>query len=583
MPIDTKTEKNETLQFAVTKLVLGILCLVLGWVSLRSLQYKITMDSEETVTILPDSPLKLLLVLALAVAVGVALRHNNWNFSRWNKAFPATLALVATGYVVYLWVGRLHPTADQQTCIEIAISMSEGNYAAWLPGNYMHKCPNQNGWVLMLYLLKSVLGDLETPFDTMALTVQMLNVVFALVAAFYIARITGLVLNLKRTKHIVLLLLLYAPLMFYVTFAYGTMASFAFGMAGVYYGQRFLQQGSPWFCALSAVLLALGYICKSNALIFIVAMVLLVLFHALVQKRKDCLVAALSFLAVCFAANSLVNTTVENITGTTLGEGAPPTIAFVTMGLQESSRGNGWFNGYHYVIYQNSGYNTEIAKQQAVQDLKDQLQYMRENPDYTKAFFRDKNISMWCDGSFQSIWIQLKEVQQQAIYEKPVSPTIETFVNQETATSTLYFAVYEVVQTAVYVFALCYLVANWQTLSMDSLTLGIVFLGGFFFHTFWEAKGQYTITYFVLLIPYATLGYRQLVAWVCAVLFRQQPTKKAQPAQKSQPTPHQYAQSQPVQSYPPVSRANGHKIQRADAQKGAKDTQRKIKRNDKRR
>ena len=35
----------------------------------------------------------------------------------------------------------------------------------------------------------------------------------------------------------------------------------------------------------------------------------------------------------------------------------------------------------------------------------------------------------------------------------------------------------------------------------------IVFIGGFLFHTIWEAKCQYTITYFILLIPYSVKGY----------------------------------------------------------------------------
>ena len=37
--------------------------------------------------------------------------------------------------------------------------------------------------------------------------------------------------------------------------------------------------------------------------------------------------------------------------------------------------------------------------------------------------------------------------------------------------------------------------------------LPILFIGGFLFHLVWEAKGQYTITYFILLIPYAVAGY----------------------------------------------------------------------------
>lgn len=45
---------------------------------------------------------------------------------------------------------------------------------------------------------------------------------------------------------------------------------------------------------------------------------------------------------------------------------------------------------------------------------------------------------------------------------------------------------------------------------LHRLLLPMIFIGGFIFHLFWEAKGQYTITYFVLLIPLlckGTYGY----------------------------------------------------------------------------
>ena len=37
-----------------------------------------------------------------------------------------------------------------------------------------------------------------------------------------------------------------------------------------------------------------------------------------------------------------------------------------------------------------------------------------------------------------------------------------------------------------------------------------MFIGGFLFHMLWEAKCQYTTSYFILLIPYSMRGYLQL-------------------------------------------------------------------------
>lgn len=50
-----------------------------------------------------------------------------------------------------------------------------------------------------------------------------------------------------------------------------------------------------------------------------------------------------------------------------------------------------------------------------------------------------------------------------------------------------------------------------EELSPEMLLLMTVFVGGFVFHTFWEAKGQYTLPYFVLLIPLAVQGYWSVI------------------------------------------------------------------------
>ena len=36
------------------------------------------------------------------------------------------------------------------------------------------------------------------------------------------------------------------------------------------------------------------------------------------------------------------------------------------------------------------------------------------------------------------------------------------------------------------------------------------FIGGFLFHLVWEAKGQYSVVYFMLLLPYAYLGMERV-------------------------------------------------------------------------
>ena len=54
----------------------------------------------------------------------------------------------------------------------------------------------------------------------------------------------------------------------------------------------------------------------------------------------------------------------------------------------------------------------------------------------------------------------------------------------------------------------------------------ITFIGGFLFHLVWEAKGQYTIIYAYLMIPYMLRGYQLLLRRVCNISLGEKEAKE---------------------------------------------------------
>ena len=78
-------------------------------------------------------------------------------------------------------------------------------------------------------------------------------------------------------------------------------------------------------------------------------------------------------------------------------------------------------------------------------------------------------------------------------------------------------------QNIILLSAFSYFLLNWKNININSLILGIVFVGGFIFHMFWEAKCQYTITYFWLLIPYAAQGLQILIKDIILNFSNEQP------------------------------------------------------------
>ena len=51
-----------------------------------------------------------------------------------------------------------------------------------------------------------------------------------------------------------------------------------------------------------------------------------------------------------------------------------------------------------------------------------------------------------------------------------------------------------------------FLLTRTGTSDASELLYITALIGGFLFHTFWEAKCQYTLPYFILLIPLAVIG-----------------------------------------------------------------------------
>ena len=69
----------------------------------------------------------------------------------------------------------------------------------------------------------------------------------------------------------------------------------------------------------------------------------------------------------------------------------------------------------------------------------------------------------------------------------------------------------DTMETIIFFGTLIYIVINFKKIKFKEMFFAIVFIGGFIFHIIWEAKCQYTITYFILIIPYAVKGYSTLI------------------------------------------------------------------------
>lgn len=298
----------------------------------------------------------------------------------------------------------------------------------------------------------------------------------------------------------------------------------------------------------SILFLTLSVLLRKNSLIPIIAVLLVLLFEALRPGRNGKMRLGLLIMAVCLAVTSvgilpLVQKCYEKKAGNTLSSGVTA-MSYLAMGMQEASRGCGWYNGFNIDTYDTAGMDTAIANEISRLAIDERLTYFREHPGYTADFYLHKHLSQWADGTYASRQATLatyggRSAFFKEVYEGSLSGGYIEWCNAWQ--NVLYLGVLvfcidslkkrrksKVVghmadQTAGYT-AGC--TADHMADQHGADRLGadrhgadrhgadrlyiyvglIAVLGGFLFHIFWEANSRYIFSYSLLLMPYCGAG-----------------------------------------------------------------------------
>lgn len=459
-------------------------------------------DWTEQVFLTHDSAIRNVLYLAIFLPALFGIRKcqvtKQKNFERIQGV------LLAVGAVLgLLWTvsNRVIPEQDQLFVFEAAQRFLAGDYSDFLKGGYMSMYPNQSGLFLLEVPLVALFGR------HCFFAFELLNVAaytFTILALGSLAERLGANYTQRLLTEGCGLLTL--PLLFYTSFLYGNLIGLCLGLWAMWFELKYMEEQHVRDLLLSVLLIVAAFAIKNNYLIFLVAIVLHALAEALRQKQVRNALLALLVVAV-YALQSWGTTAVlENKTGGDLGNGVS-TMAFVAMGLQVNPvKCDGWYNEYNKESYIASGYDPVKQSELAKQSIGDSVSYLK-NPGNATRFFLRKNASQWADPLFQSLWTsQVRQTRNErpGWLNKVLSPKGSTAIGQ----------FLDVLQFWAYAGVLLYLIfARKDRRFFDSLLLQITVLGGFVFHCVWEAKGQYTISYFVLLLPLSVLGFQAFLQW----------------------------------------------------------------------
>lgn len=313
----------------------------------------------------------------------------------------------------------------------------------------------------------------------------------------------------------------------------------------------------------SILFLTLSVMLRKNSLIPVIAVLLVLLFEALRPGRNGKMRLGLLIMAVCLAVTSvsvlpLTQKIYEKKAGNTLSSGVTA-MSYLAMGMQEASRGCGWYNGFNIDTYDTAGMDTALANEISRLAIDERLTYFREHPGYTADFYLHKHLSQWADGTYASRQATLATYGGRSAFFKEV---------YEGSLSGGYIEWCNAWQNVLYLGVLVFCIgslkkrrkskvvghmadqtaghtegctADHMADQLDADQLGadrhgadrhgadrlgadrhgadrlgadrlyiyvglIAVLGGFLFHIFWEANSRYIFSYSLLLMPYCGAG-----------------------------------------------------------------------------
>lgn len=448
---------------------------------------------------LPDQWILNLLILA-GFYVLFRLCYKRWREGEQHNSVRNIWKWLCIVYFIagflFIFGAGLQPKSDPAKVLNAAEQLLEGDSSSFTdPEGYMFRYPFQNGILLLDAGLLCLFGD------GAYLAFQVLNLVAAVGISDAIGRISEETLCHKNEGYWIRIAILLQPvLFFYITYLYGTLLSLACILYAAWFEIRFLRSGGKWNFLFCSLLSGLSIVLKSNSMIPLLGMLIFLLLDLLHKKRREavlknlCLMAGI--LVFCAVFREGTNLLTEMLSKTAMPAGMPK-LNWIAMGLS----GDGTYNGVSVNIFRESGFDTKQSMQNSWSSIKGSLKYFFQHPGYFAAWYGKKIALQWNDPSFGAV--QINRLRESSCHSRALQSLLYG------KAGSVLWGVLNRMQSVVLFGALVWYLGK-EKKKTQSYFFGVVSLGGFLFHSFWEAGSQYILPYYLLLVPYAVAGWKRL-------------------------------------------------------------------------
>lgn len=470
--------------------------LIMGFLTMVSILHTTSVADDETITYYNDNFILNLIVMGVFIAICFVILPFLKKIPLWAEIIFISLWTIILG-LLWVYSSQASVAWDSGSVNNAALKAAENDFS-FLEERYFKDYSFQLGYVFfyeIIIRIASLFGEV-----TNLLFLEVGNVLFLTASYIAIILMNQRIFNNSQIQHLTVLILAFGiqPIIF-SSFLYGIIPGLAFALYAVYFEIIYLQDSKLQYGLLSAVLITIAIMIKSNYNIVLIAMMLFVL--AKLFRRKQFIWDLLYMIVtVVFAlsVSPVVKNMYEYRSNIDLGDSIPY-VCWISMGMNESWNAPGWYNyGFTVAAFENAGYDAEIASENAMRTIKERLKYFSEDSQYKQDFFYKKAVSQWNETSYESIC--LNKSMGSYSERKKIASWVLNNGEQKVKQFMDYYA--QFIYVAVFIGAFICL----RRKNLEQSIFLLIILGGFLYHLMSEAKSQYSMPYFICMVGFAPCG-----------------------------------------------------------------------------
>lgn len=508
-------QKTVEICSAVAVMLVGLLFAMISIYSvLQTCRFDNSNPALENINFNNDSVLANLGLIVLTILGLLVLIRKNVHISKVSTKLIVGVMLVFSTVLPFIWVNTVQSVASGETAAMLAAARDAagGKYDKFTTPytasySYFQFYPFQLGYVFFAEILFKIFGAQQT--DVLLQYPNIIALDFAYVGLVMVAK---QVFHRKAVTNLtaIALIVCFQP-MFITTLTNGVLIGLALALWAVYFILRYMQEDKLLFGGLSILLITLSVLIKYTYIVVLIAIVIAVILHVISTKRFIAIALA-ALMALCpIAMQMLIENVYANRSGTDLGTRVTPTL-YAYVGITEDEGSPlyaGWFSFIGLNMLATHQLDEAAANEEAQAKIAERREQLRGEGRLLE-FYKTKLLSEINEPSFQSIWVS--QVREHNYPDAtPENPDPFPKLAKSIYTGGLsrifdrWFNYYDMIVFLGFAAGMAFLIIR-KKLSPGTIILPTAVFGGLLYHTICEAKSQFMLPFFVMLIPFAVYG-----------------------------------------------------------------------------